>query len=57
MAAMILVLFFNDPLTVEFLAILWGLQLCLPPGLEKLILERDAHVAIYAINQGEDSYV
>lgn len=49
-------MYYDDPLTVEFLSISRGLQLCVLLGLEKVTVESDAQVAIHAINQGEESY-
>lgn len=45
----------NDPLEVEFLAIFRGLQLCMPMGLQRVVVESDALVAIEHIKAGATS--
>lgn len=32
----------SDPLEVEFMAIFWGLQLCVPLGISKISVESDS---------------
>lgn len=44
----------GDPLEIELLAILGGLQLCITLGLPKLEVERDSLQAVKALQVGEE---
>ncbi|KAF5443149.1 hypothetical protein F2P56_035733 [Juglans regia] len=46
----------NDPPDVELLAMLRGLQLCIPLGIEELILESDSLLMITQLQEKEESW-
>lgn len=45
----------NDPVEVELMAMLRGLQLCPPLGIKVLILESDSLVKVTQLQQEEES--
>lgn len=55
MAATKLEIMVGDPLEFELLAILRGLQICLPLGLRNLEVESDSLLAVKALHDGDES--
>lgn len=43
-----------NPMTVEAMAVLWGLQQCMSLGISHLIIESDFHILVNSILQEED---